>query len=744
MKFVSVLLAALCLSFGYAAADISMIKQRLHSDAVAQGNVSDVEKYVSLMRKDGSFEDLDYEFATNQGIRDLRSHSSRLHSMACAFILPKEDNRYYNDSQLLSQIVSGWRWLGFEAPESRSPNWWWGKIGLPSELWKGLVLVDSEVGQDVIGAIYDKYSVRTNAWLPEEAKDNNAGANLTDRAVVALTESVLRGDSKKLKEVREMLEMELCDFKGHHGAGVRPDMSFHQHPIIAGQGNPLRRVQYYPGGYGTGYAQQVSRLAVWLKDTQYQLSDKAVDTIISYVLDGQQWVMRGATFAPSSVGRSISRRGSVLSSCSEAMVNAVEKIIIFGKRTDELNAYLKRMQNPSFEKDITGNRMFRQSDVMIHRRPEYMFSLRMISERTVRPETSASENKKGYYLGDGFTTVMLDGSEYGARVGEEIFPCWDWELLPGTTTDHTGDVPFAPVNVPFPSDTVLESVGQSDFVGGVSNGVYGTAVMDYKRHNVDVSAKKSWFFFDDYIVALGADINYSSQSAGNVRSSVNQIKLKGDVVYSQSGMVKKLSRPQRIENSKIDWVHHRNTGYIVAANDSVSLYAENRSGKWSDIGGNSGEASSDIFTLVVEHGERPQGASYEYVIVPGISGTQMRTFYGAAPFEVIENSPSVQAVFDKNAGVFQAVFYAPGSLEMREDIRIRTDKPIAIMIYSEDGKVNLRAADPSQKLTECRLDIKLNPVCFGDRLNQRDIQAVVDIVFPEGLYAGSSVLHVID
>ena len=743
MKNIVIFSIAICYSLCFATNDISTIKQRLYIDAVAGATISGVEQYIDLIEENGSFKDLEYKPETIQGVRDLRTHSGRLYSMAYAYILDSQDNKYHLKADLLSKIKTGWHYMAKEAPENRSPSWWWGKIGLPLELWQGLILVDEYIEQKIIDEVYNKYSLRTNSWLPDEAKDNNAGANLADRAIVALTEAVLRKNPDRLREIRYMLEKELCDFQGHHGAGVQPDMSFHQHPIVVGQGNPFHRAQYYPGGYGTGYARQITRLAVWLKDTEYEFSQKAIDTIISYILDGQQWVMRGSTFAPSSLGRGISRRGSVLRSNSDAMTDAVQSILAFGERADELEAYLNRMQNPAFEKDITGNKMFWRSDVMIHRRSDYMFSVRMISERTVRPETG-SENKKGYYLGDGFTTIMLDGTEYGANEGDEIFPCWDWELLPGTTVNYKGKVPFATVNVPFPSETSLEAVGSGAFVGGVSNGVYGAAVMDYSRHNVDITAKKSLFFFDEYIVSLATDINCNPENIANVRSSVNQIVLEGDVVYSKGGNIIKLSQSQNIENSKIDWVHHRNTGYIVGNNNAISLYAKEQAGKWSDIGGNTGELSKEVFTLVIEHGSKLNGASYEYVVAPGKSATQFRNFYNSQPFEIIENSPEIQAVYDKNLNMLQAVFFAPSTLEFGQGNQIRTGEAIAIILYIENDKLNVWLADPSQSVKDCRLDIRLNSTNFGSSKVEGYIQKRALIPLPKGLDAGKSVLKVFD
>ena len=72
------------------------------------------------------------------------------------------------------------------------------------------------------------------------------------------------------------------------------------------------------------------------------------------------------------------------------------------------------------------------SDMMVHRRSRYMASVRMLSNRTIRPETwrASSYNPHGYYLGDGVLTIINHGREFGVK-GAEIFQLYDWELIPG-------------------------------------------------------------------------------------------------------------------------------------------------------------------------------------------------------------------------------------------------------------------------------------------------------------------------
>ena len=82
-------------------------------------------------------------------------------------------------------------------------------------------------------------------------------------------------------------------------------------------------------------------------------------------------------------------------------------------------------------------------------------------------------------------------------------------------------------------------LGESDFVGGVSDGDMG--VVAYKMNNdqdgVDVSAKKAWFFLGKEVVCLGSDI---STSAGYpLTTTLNQCLLSGNVYCSELLLTRK-------------------------------------------------------------------------------------------------------------------------------------------------------------------------------------------------------------
>jgi hypothetical protein len=83
-----------------------------------------------------------------------------------------------------------------------------------------------------------------------------------------------------------------------------------------------------------------------------------------------------------------------------------------------------------------GHRHFWKSDYSVLRRAasvtqplssSFMVSVRMVSSRTLNTECGNEEGKQGENLADGVTTVYVTGREF-----ENIFPVWNWRLIPGT------------------------------------------------------------------------------------------------------------------------------------------------------------------------------------------------------------------------------------------------------------------------------------------------------------------------
>jgi len=157
---------------------------------------------------------------------------------------------------------------------------------------------------------------------------------------------------------------------------------------------------------------------------------------------------------------------------------------------------------------LKGNRMFWDNDYMVHRGTGYVTTLKMYSMRTTNTECLNSQNPFGFHLSDGTVYTYLEGNEY-----EDIAAAWDWNLIPGTTTDYAA----TPLNC---NNTSWKGIEQ--FVGGVSNTQVGIAAMRYYNpFTHSLKWQKAWFFLENDIQFVMVN-NLSSNNSAPLYSVLDQ------------------------------------------------------------------------------------------------------------------------------------------------------------------------------------------------------------------------------
>nr|WP_315823115.1 polysaccharide lyase family 8 super-sandwich domain-containing protein [Paraflavitalea speifideiaquila] len=197
---------------------------------------------------------------------------------------------------------------------------------------------------------------------------------------------------------------------------------------------------------------------------------------------------------------------------------------------------------------FTRDRYFWHSHYYTHERPAYYASVRMHSARANNMEEPHNEEGiKNHYYGDGSFFLTRTGQEYF-----NIFPIWDWRKIPGATIVQKED---------FPHWRQLARKGLTDFAGAVSDGRYGVAAFDFASVHDPLKAHKSWFFFDQEIVCLGAGIQVDT--ALPVVTTLNQCLLNGQVMVKEKG-----SQPATILETGahtlpyVSYVLHDSVGYF--------------------------------------------------------------------------------------------------------------------------------------------------------------------------------------
>lgn len=677
-----------------------LMTSRINAVSLSGSGVSadSIRSLATSLKSDGSWSDIDYEDESTHHWHGAK-HWDRIFVMSRALRLP--GSPWFGSQELIDKInlaISMWH---SERPMCRA--FWWNGIGVPILIGKSFLLLqdDVPVAQRRVGIELMKFGVEPEYY--NYSGSPATGQNLVWVATAHLMAGILERNEEALKRAFSAIE-EIVIVTTEEG--IQPDFSFHQHGA-----------QLYSGGYGLGFSVDMARLIALSENTPYAFSPETIRLFTDFLLEGQQWMIRGETFDHSAVGREISR--------PVAPVNRLHTFVdVMSKRESprqrQFEVMARRLKGEALP--LTGNRHFWRSDYMTHHRVDYASSLKMVSNRILRGESSKSENLLGYYLGRGVQLIYRDGNEY-----KNIFPVWDWRKLPGHLCEQSSD--------PLPLQVWGRAAeGTTSFVGGASNGIYGAAAFDY--HQGTVRAKRAWFHFDDEIVALVSGVTSDSQHA--LVQTVNQCRLRGDVVVSQRERTKPLEQGEH-ELDEVQWAWHDSVGYFFPDSRTVNIRNNSHSGSWRHINNNLDYSDQvvhlDLFTLWLDLGNHVRDARYAYIVRPGLPLSEMTAYKN--PIEVLRNEPELQAVRHRDLDQIQAVFYKSGTLEDKGR-RISMDNPgIVIAEYTNRG-MKITASDPATESSVLTVRVNGNYICDTCSPAGRRGTAVT-MQLPRGENAGQSV-----
>jgi chondroitin AC lyase len=354
---------------------------------------------------------------------------------------------------------------------------------------------------------------------------------------------------------------------------------------------------------------------------------------------------------------------------------------------------------------------------MAHERAGYFTSARMYSTRILNTDALIhEENKQTHHIADGAALLYRTGEEY-----RDIFPVWNWRRVPGTTCEQRPE-PLVP--------KAVQRMGKTDFVGGVSDGLYGMAAMDLQYDAL--SAKKAWFYFDKEFVCLGAGI--ACPTGNPVLTSVNQCLLAGNVAAADRA---EPLVPGEYALDGVRWVEHDSVTYAFPPRTPVRVKIGPQTGSWADIAsGPAGPVTRDVFSLWIAHGKNPDGASYEYVVLPDCKGVHAQEEVGR--LEVLSNTPAIQAVRHNGLKLLEAAFHQAAKLAGGRGWDLSVDQPCLLLCRETGEGVQISLSNP--KNAPLTVTVTIARALVGEGCSPAGPGAsAVRFVLPEGDQAGSSV-----
>lgn len=668
-----------------------IIMERIHTDnAVRRAKQADAPsiKLFENWQDDGSWADVKYG-ATDITKWQPTVHLERLRTIVNAYT--DKGGSFYGNPQIFAKIQQALIFWFEQDPKSK--NWWHNDISVPQKL--GELLISLRYGAEQLPKQLENQLLER---MKRGSAEEKTGANKTDIATHYLYRALLTSDPALLQlAVDQLFEpIALVD----RAEGLQHDYSYLQH-------GP----QLYISGYGGVYLTSIINVAKYVADTDYALNEEKLNLFSKFYREVYLKTLRSKYIDFNVEGRGISRKNILRK--NEVYRIGTAKLIDpkNEKEWDDLGLRVDSSRAPSY--GVTPyHQHFWKGDYTLHVRPNYSFNVRISSERTNRSESGNDENLLGRYLSDGATNIQVNGPEYF-----NIMPLWEWDKIPGTTSvNNENDLPL---------DKFWGHPGDNTYAGGVSDQRYG--VTAYQLTYDGVSAKKAWFFFDDEIVCLGADIQSTSDK--NVTTTLNQAWLQGDV--STSGPKVLANDVEPLHFTRNGWLFHDGIGYLFPEETDAYVSTQVQTGSWFAINNSFGneEQSGSVFKSWIDHGVQPKGAEYAYIVVPGVKNASAIKRY-TNPIEIAQNNKNAQAIFHQKLDIVQAAFYEAGSVHVN-GIIITVDKPVILMLNALKGREKeLFVADPLQK--EAKINLTLEDTTSGKKQH-----LLFDM--PQGAYAGSSV-----
>lgn len=656
--------------------EFEMLMRKIRQDFAKNPKSELIEEALQMYdASNGSFKDVDYSSIQRTKWPPM-THLERMSDFAFAYTNPQ--NKYYQNSSLFEKIEKG-----LEFWHQRDPwchNWWYNQIAEPQCL--GILLIQMRIGAEHLPAELEK------KLLERIKKDGGdpakwTGANRTDIALHWIYRSCLTRNEADLETALENAYSPLVYTTKE---GFQHDNSYFQHGV-----------QLYIGGYGDEILKGITQIATYTKGTQYAIPEDKMTLLSKFMRETYYATIRGQYMLFDVLGRGVSRPG--VTKKTQTALFAQRMIELDPTHADEFKSIIERLkgkQTAEYALKAKHTHYFR-GDYTLHIRPQYTFDVRLVSTRTMRCEYGNEENLKTYFMSDGCTNMVVNGNEYAG-----IFPVWNWARIPGVTAPQLKEIPKA--------KSSWQTPGTSTFAGGVSDSLYGVTAYSYNDTYSDINtgANKAWFFFDDEIVCLGAGIQ--STSAEPVFTTINQCLLSDkQPIISYNKQQTELSTGT-YNYSSPEWALHNQIGYVFPQGGDILVSNQVQTGNWYDI---NNTASKDmkqeaVFTIGVDHGKKPNNASYAYIVVPNKQTVkELNTYIKKNNIEILANTPQLQVVRHKGLDILQMVFYQAGEFR-HKDITVKVDKGCALMLKNIHRKeASLHIADPKQALSEIKINIRI-------------------------------------
>lgn len=614
-------------------------------------------------------------------------------------------------------------------PPRRTGNWWFWEIGIPRTLADLSILIDSLLTAEDRKAATD--AIRLQVPDPNIRRDiptlSETGGNRADKALACILRGIVARHANDIALGRDALS----DLKGGGkaslfkyvtaGNGFYADGSYVDHGKLP-----------YVGTYGNVALIGISRSLMVIAGSTWDVTDPNKTVILDAATKSFAPFIFSGRMMETVRGRAVSRqkerdfhdawttanalmllgtqiaepyRSTYKSLAKGWLASCSEDYTRFAGLSD-LSRALPLLADASVKGagEKPGHLQFGAQERMVHRSDSngatWAFTVSTSSRRIGRYEWGNNENNLGWHHGDGVAYLHL-ASDQG-QFADEFWPTVDPYRLPGTTASLATRPSGASG-----AGTGIPPAANSWGGGAGLAGKWGTAGMDLTNSLGNLSAKKSWFLLDEFVIALGSGVNVTGADAETVVENRSFPAGTSPLFTVDDARVTSASTGLTPSYAHLDGTG----GYIFLGAQPVRASVEERTGTWFDI--NSGSDTSGTkdavtrtyATLSVQHPAGTTGGTYGYVIVPGASAERTRDLAAELGIEVLRQDDAAHVVRVSYRGrwyLFAHLFAAT------DTGMVRADAPVAVVASGTQLDAQVAVSSPTKSIAAAKIELELD------------------------------------
>ncbi|MFI3317417.1 MAG: chondroitinase family polysaccharide lyase [Rikenellaceae bacterium] len=361
------------------------------------------------------------------------------------------------------------------------------------------------------------------------------------------------------------------------------------------------------------------------------------------------------------------------------------------------------------EEHPSGTKFYAYNSSLSHRRENWLISAVGHSRYLWAAEHYVNANYYGRYLSHG-SLIILGGQEeeqvtqFGSGFRQEG---WDWSHIPGATAAARPTEELEAVILNVDTFSGFEEMLMSDqaFAGGIThkgeNGAYAMKLHEHDKYNGSLRANKSYFMFDNRVVAIGSAIENNLKDRPAHTTLFQSYTGDGVGAMSFNGQAVEAESLQTI-NGKSVIIDNHNNAYLTPKGEVTmkvglqhSLHEEQRT-----------PTQNEFAVAYINHGDVVSDGSYEYMILVNSDKDEVERASKKLPYKVIEASSRAHIVYDAPTQTTGYVLFEAG--EVNDKIIKSTSIPSLIMVSAQKDELTVSAADPDLRLYEGPSDEKFD------------------------------------